>query len=68
MKTRVLVQVGVYNRKWEDTLYLLAKEKEPETLLTEVLNKDLNWRLVKTWRMADGTPHLVEFEGWLVET
>lgn len=67
MKTRILVQVGVYNEKWADALKLLAEENQPEKLLTEVLNKELNWKLLKIWRMGDGTPHLIEFEGNLIE-
>lgn len=62
MKIKVKFQVGVYDQKWEDPLRLL-EGLDSGDLLKWALTNMPELVLKKIHRMADGTPHLVEYIG-----
>ncbi len=61
MKIRLLLQVGAKNNKPED-LYRLADSKDKifNWAMDQIYNDPITVK--KEHRLADGSPHLIEFE------
>ena len=57
MKLKIKIQMGFYNRKPEDFLVL---QQSPEELLQQLDIKPSEFK-IKTYKMADGSTHLVEY-------
>lgn len=64
MKIKIKIQVGAYHKPQDDPDRDFRRLLQtPEDLLEWVM-EDLehHFKVGKVWRMADGTPHLIEFE------
>jgi hypothetical protein len=68
MRHRILIQLAVFDKKgkyWEDAVNLIDVVKDPYRKLTNDVLKNIltyDFHVHKIHRLADGTPHLVEFE------
>lgn len=62
MKVRIVVQIGLDGRNEADCFKLLSGT-ETTDLVQEVMQKPPPLRLKRTYLMADGMPHLLEYEG-----
>ena len=61
----MLLQVGAFDQKWEDCLKLLSG-LESGDLLAWALKQAPVLTLKQVHKLADGTPHLAEYEGTVV--
>ena len=68
MRHRILIQMAIFDKKgayWSDAVNLSDVAKEPHRKLTDQVLKNImtyNFHVLKIHRLADGTPHLIEFE------
>lgn len=61
MKIKVKIQLGAYDKKWEDALRLLSEEEE-STIINHLDTLGITYK-VRAYKLADGTPYLLEYDG-----
>ena len=70
MMVKVKIMVGAYDQKLEDCLRLITIKNDPDIYVniynTGVKHGSIKTSLIKEYNMADGTPHLLEYEGSVI--
>lgn len=65
MRIKYKIQVGAHNidrSKLDDDLLFMLNDRE-KIMKWAAKNIVENFKVIKVWNMADGMPHLIEFEG-----